>query len=107
MEIETLVMQLIVNSGNAKSKAMEAIYCAKEGDFSKAKDILKSADEFLTQAHRFQTNLIQEEADGNIKNITILMVHAQDHLMNAITIIEMAREFVDLYENIKNRGMLT
>jgi cellobiose PTS system EIIA component len=28
------------------------------------------------------------------------MVHAQDHLMNAITVIDMAREFVDLYEKI-------
>lgn len=54
----------------------------------------------MTAAHRFQTEIIQEEADGNIKNISVLLVHAQDHLMNAITIIDMAREFVDLYEKI-------
>lgn len=102
MDNETLIMQLIVNSGNAKSQAMEAIYSAKRGDFSKAKEALNKADSFLTDAHQYQTNIIQEEAEGNIKNITILMAHAQDHLMNAITIIEMAREFVDLYEKINS-----
>ena len=28
------------------------------------------------------------------------MVHAQDHLMNAITVKDMAEEFIDLYEKI-------
>lgn len=29
-----------------------------------------------------------------------MMVHAQDHLMNALTIRDMASEFVDLYERM-------
>ena len=32
------------------------------------------------------------------------MIHAQDHLMNAMTVKEMATEFVDLYEAIKISG---
>lgn len=34
------------------------------------------------------------------------MIHAQDHLMNAMTVKEMATEFVDLYEAIKISGGL-
>ncbi|OUZ16436.1 hypothetical protein A5868_001357, partial [Enterococcus sp. 12F9_DIV0723] len=37
-------------------------------------------------------------------NISLLMVHAQDHLMNAITIKDLAIELVDILEKgmIKN-----
>jgi PTS system cellobiose-specific IIA component len=45
--------------------------------------------------------MIQEEAAENIKGVTILMAHAQDHLMNAITVIDMAKEFIDLYEKME------
>lgn len=100
MNMEMTTMQLIVNSGDARSKAMEAIGCAKAGNFEDAANRLKEAKEFLTKAHEFQTDLIQEEAEGNVEKVTILMAHAQDHLMNAITVIDMANEFVDLYTKI-------
>jgi len=100
MDMETITMQLLVNSGDARSKAMEAIGSAKAGNISQAREQLKEAGDFLSAAHQFQTEIIQEEADGNIKNVSVLMTHAQDHLMNAITIIDMSREFVDLYEKI-------
>lgn len=100
MNIETITMQLIVNSGNAKSAAMKAIASAKAGDMQGARTKLEESDKLLTSAHKFQTDIIQEEAEGNIQSITILMAHAQDHLMNAITVVDLAREFVDLYEKL-------
>ena len=93
-------MQLIVNSGNARSKAMEAISNAKAGNISAAKKQLQEAGESLTTAHEFQTEIIREEANGGIQNVSVLLAHAQDHLMNAITVLDLAREFVDLYEKI-------
>ena len=100
MDMETITMQLIVNSGDARSRAMEAIGSAKTGNILEARKLLEEAGVFLAKAHEFQTDIIQEEADGNIKNVSVLMTHAQDHLMNAITVIDMAREFIDLYEKI-------
>lgn len=100
MNAEEITMQLIVNSGAARSKAMEAIDSAKAGKFEDSQKQLKEADDFLTKAHEMQTEIIQEEADGNINQVTVLMAHAQDHLMNAITVIDLAREFVDLYGKI-------
>lgn len=103
MDMETITMGLIVNSGEARSKAMEAISSAKGGNIAEAKKNLDGANESLTKAHKFQTEIIQDEADGNLKNVTILLVHAQDHLMNAITVIDLAREFIDLYEKIYSK----
>jgi PTS system cellobiose-specific IIA component len=35
--------------------------------------------------------------------VTLLMVHAQDHLMTAITVKDLAAEFVELYEALKRQ----
>lgn len=96
-----VIMQLIVHGGTARSKAMEAIRYAKEGDIAKANELIIEATDALEQAHDFQSELIQNEADGNKVEISLLMVHAQDHLMNAMTIKDLAKEFVDMYEQIK------
>jgi PTS system cellobiose-specific IIA component len=71
-----------------------------------ARHLLAQASEELRQAHQIQTTLIQKEASGEKTEATLLMIHAQDHLMNAITVKELAAEFVDLYENILNKGGL-
>lgn len=98
MNYEEIVMQIIVSGGNARSLAMEAIASAKKGDMKSAGESLAKADEELLEAHKIQTKLIQEEASGNRTEVSLLMVHAQDHLMNAITVKDMAREFLELYE---------
>jgi len=100
MDIEAVSMQLLVNSGDAKSHAMEAIQSAKHGDIMEAREKIRKAEGYLTAAHRFQTEIIQEEAEGQLEKLTVLLAHAQDHLMSAITVIDMAKEFIDLYERI-------
>lgn len=102
MNYEEIVMQTIVSGGNARSLSMEAIMQAKKGDMVSARDSLKKASEELLKAHKIQSKLIQEEAAGNSSKVTLLMVHAQDHLMNAITVKDLAKEFVDMYESINN-----
>lgn len=60
--------------------------------------MLQEASDVLRMAHKIQTGLIQEEAGGSKQEITILMIHAQDHLMNAMTVKDLAAEFIELYE---------
>lgn len=103
MNNQEIIMQLIVNSGNARSLSMEAIGRAKSGDIDGAKSLLQSACDELASAHRVQTELIQNEALGNRTDISLLMIHAQDHLMNALTVRDLAREFIDLYNKLNNR----
>jgi PTS system cellobiose-specific IIA component len=100
MDYQEVIMQIIVCGGNARSHAMEAIQFAKVSKIKEAREALVKANDELSQAHSVQTQLIQEEAAGNSKDVTLLMVHAQDHLMNAITVKDLAQEFVDMYERL-------
>lgn len=92
------IMGLIINAGNAKSEAMEAIQAAKTGDFAEARNKLDLANKALVEAHHSQTGLLTEEAKGNNMDVTLLTVHSQDHLMTSITFNDLAKEIVDLYE---------
>lgn len=92
------IMSLIINGGNARSAAMMAIKSAKQGKFDEADNYIDQAKESLNQAHHSQTELLTLEAGGEKMEISLLMIHAQDHLMNAITVKDMAIEFVDLYK---------
>ena len=100
MENENLIMSLIVDAGNARSHAMEAIRLAKEGDVEEAEVSLRKADAEMTKAHNAQTGLIQNEVKGAHTEISLFMVHAQDHIMTAILAKDLAREFVELYKKI-------
>ncbi len=93
-----VVMNLIMAGGNAKSSAFEAIRAAKSGTYDIAKAKLAEADQFLAQAHEAQTGMLTAEAQGRHAEVTLLMVHAQDHVMNAITFRDLAGEIVALYE---------
>jgi PTS system cellobiose-specific IIA component len=99
-EIQQVIMGLIMNGGDAKSSAMEAIYEAKVGAFESADQKLIEADEALNRAHHAQTNLLTQEAKENPVEISLLMIHGQDHLMNAITFKDLATEVVELYKKV-------
>lgn len=107
-EQETLMaaMGLIANGGNAKSLAFEAIRLAKKGDIEGAREKLKESDKSLLEAHNSQTNMLTKEAQGDHMHVTLLVVHSQDHLMNAITFRDLAGEMVDLYEKLYTSGAL-
>lgn len=107
-EQETLMaaMGLIANGGNAKSLAFEAIRLAKKGDIDGAREKLKESDKSLLEAHNSQTNMLTKEAQGDHMHVTLLVVHSQDHLMNAITFRDLAGEMVDLYEKLYKSGSL-
>lgn len=107
-EQETLMaaMGLIANGGNAKSLAFEAIRLAKKGDIEGAREKLKESDKSLLEAHNSQTDMLTKEAQGDHMHVTLLVVHSQDHLMNAITFRDLAGEMVDLYEKLYKSGAL-
>ena len=99
-EMEFLIMNLIVDAGSAKSYAMDAIRLAKEGDFSGAKEALEMANSELSRVHNTQTDLIQRAAKGEVIEINLFMVHAQDHIMTAMLAKDLAAEIVELHEKI-------
>lgn len=101
MSFENIIFGLITNSGEARSYAMEALKEAREGSFDRAKELIELSEEKLLVAHKSQTELIQLEASGEKIEVNILLIHAQDHLMNAITIKDLAIEIVELHKKIE------
>ncbi|MGW9528377.1 PTS lactose/cellobiose transporter subunit IIA [Paenibacillus terrae] len=99
-EYQEIIMGIITNSGVAKSKAMEAISLAQKGHMDQAAARLEEGKAELVKAHKSQTRLIQQEAGGTSHEVTLLMVHAQDHLMSAITTKDLAGHIVELYSRL-------
>jgi Phosphotransferase system cellobiose-specific component IIA len=93
--MEEILMQILVNGGSARAQAIAAIRSAREGDLESAKKLLMDAQELIAAAHAVQTDLIQSEARGERSEVSLFMVHAQDHIMNAITVKELAEEMVE------------
>lgn len=93
-------MNLLVTAGDAKKQAQEALSAARNSDFTNAKAKLAQAGETLNVAHNTQTQLLTREAQGKPVQLTLLTIHAQDHLMTAITYIDLVKEIVNLYEKL-------
>ena len=103
MDIEQSCMQLILEASTAKSEAFEALRSAKAGHSEEAENQLKAATTSLLKAHKIQTQLIQNDAQNRLGNIPLLLVHAQDHLMNAMAQKDLIEEMLDMV--IKQRKL--
>ena len=84
MELEEQVMGIIINAGQSRSLCYEALSCAKAGDFTAADEKMKEAAHFAREAHLVQT---------------LVMVHAQDHLMTSILAKELIGELIAIYRS--------
>lgn len=90
--------QLILNAGNAKSKAITAIEEARNFNFEKAEQLVSEAKKDLRLAHDSHARLIQKEASGEKTEVNALFVHAEDHLSSAMLLLDLAEEFIHLYK---------
>ena len=95
---EQIVINLIVNAGSARSSAIEAIQYAKAGDIEKAEESLGNAKEAVNEAHHSQTEMIQAEIRGEKAPLSLLMVHAQDHLMTTMLLKDTIRHLFNIYK---------
>lgn len=101
MDFEQTMMELLINAGEARSQAMIAIQQARKGDWKGADAALVASDEAAKAAHKIQTALIgADEGCGNVP-VTLILVHAQDHLMTAMLCRDLAGEMVLLHKEIR------
>ncbi len=99
-DLETTVMELIIHAGTARSDAMEALRAARARQWDEADALLRSATDAARRAHHIQTQLIgADEGQGKIP-VNLIMVHAQDHLMNAMLCRELVEEIIFLHREI-------
>lgn len=106
MDFEQVVFEIIVHAGNGRSNAFEALNYARSGDFDKAYKLIDLANEELQKAHETQSSIISSEARGEHIQPTLLLVHAEDHLMNAILARDLIVEMIHLYETNHKQASL-
>lgn len=98
---ETAIFEIIVHSGNARGLAYEALTAAEEYDFDQATELMKQAQEELRLAHHTQTELIQAELNGTPADKTLLMIHAQDHLMTSMSEQKLIEHMIRILQKLK------
>lgn len=102
-DLEEVVMGLIINSGQARSLAYTALKKAKEGDLAAAHQLMAQSRKALNAAHLVQTQLIEgDQGEGKIP-VTLVLVHAQDHLMTSMLARELISELIELHEKLQSK----
>ena len=102
-ESQLVAFNIILYSGNARTFIHEAMELMREDKFEEAEVKLADADQELVLAHQSQTILLQKFSNGVEIVIQIIMVHAQDHLMTTMTLLEVAKELAFMYQKLAKR----
>lgn len=103
-DIYEIAFELILHAGNSRSQSILAVREAEDGNFEKAEEHLKEAENELRLAHDIQTDLLQKEAEGDTHEISILMIHAQDHLAMAMSQKEVSLQIIHLYQRLEEKS---
>lgn len=91
-------MDIIINAGDARAFVSDALDNVANFDYDKAKENIKKADEKLVVAHRLQTKKLQEEAEGEDIEYSVLFTHAQDTLMTIMSEYNLAKHLILVFE---------
>ncbi len=98
-----IATNVIVFAGNARNLVMKALNAAYEEDFESAREFMDQAENELRSAHRTQTGVIQSEARGEKLEMSLLMNHAQDTLMAAMTELNLAKQLVRMIQKFGSK----
>lgn len=96
-ELEMTMIEIVALSGDARTKLLTAVKEAKAGNLDRVQMLIDEAQELLNDAHNSQTALLTAEARGEVTTPTVLLVHAQDHLMTSMLLRDVIDALVDIY----------
>ena len=100
-KFETACFQIITYVGTARTHFINAIHCAKEGKYDEAAELIKQGDEAFSLGHNAHADLLTMDANGEISNGYMLLMHAEDQMASTEMAKVMAREFIELYREMK------
>ncbi len=101
--VEMAAFQLISLSGDALDCYFEALHQHKAGNIAESERCMEKGEAQMHKAHKIQTDFISEEASGNCPPYSLVMVHAQDYMMNTITIKKLVEEMMDMYDYVNQK----
>lgn len=97
--MEQEIFEIISHAGDSRGYAYEALDEAEKKNFDEAEKLLKKAKDELGLAHNTQTKLIQAEINRQGVQMSLLMVHAQDQLMTAMSENTLIEKMIKMYKN--------
>ena len=68
------------------------------GTMADMDELIEEANACLVDAHKSQTELLQQEARGNHVEVGFITVHAQDHLMTTLLLKDIISTLIDVYK---------
>lgn len=95
-------MEIIAHGGEGKSLAMMAIQKAREGNFPEAEELLRRSHDAIIKCHQCHSELLFYDAEHQDLQISMLLVHAADHLTSADLTEAMAEEIIHLYKEMRH-----
>mgnify|MGYP001397698766 CR=1 FL=1 len=100
-EIAMVGLEIVAYAGDARTKLLNALKEAENGNFNVAEQMIEEANEFILKAHQTQTKMLQAEAKGEDMEIGFIMVHGQDHLMTTMLLRDLMKHFIQLYKRTR------
>ncbi|SMO31906.1 PTS lactose/cellobiose transporter subunit IIA [Melghirimyces algeriensis] len=97
---EEIGFQLILHSGNARSKIIQSLREYRAGNVSEAENLLTQVEGDLSMAHQIHFHMIQKEANGEKTEFSLLLMHAEDHLMSILTMKELVKELLEVFKSV-------
>lgn len=100
MQFENEIFELISHTGEARANIFSSLEEVRIKNIKKSEDLMKIADDQMIEAHNMQTKLIQEDIQSGGIDVSLLMVHAQDQLMTAMSEQYLVKKMIEMYETI-------
>lgn len=93
-EMTLLGFEIVAYAGDARSKLLEALKAAENGDFAKADSLVVEAGSCIAEAHNSQTAMLAREASGEELPYSV----TKDHLMTTVLLKDVIHHLIELYK---------
>lgn len=97
---ETTYFHMIASVGDATSCYMEAIEAARNKEYTHARALLKKGEQSALECHREHAKLITAMANHENIEFSLLLMHAEDQMMNGEMMKLMASELIEVYTKV-------
>lgn len=95
LNLENIAFAIVGHVGAARSMVMEAVRLSRSGDFEGAQRLMDQANDELVLGEREHFKVVTREAKSGDVKLSMLLVHAEDQMMAAETIRDLAVEMIE------------
>lgn len=97
-ELAMVGFEIVAYSGDARSTLLDLLKQVRSGNFANVETMLNDADQNLNLAHKAQTDILAQEAQGQDMDMGFIFIHGQDHLMTTILLRDLIVDMIEPYK---------